>query len=264
MTQPYYCVIDTETTGLEPGSRMVELCCLLLDEKGETQHRFGSLVNPEMPIPPDVQELHHIDDDMVEMCPTAGEAAANLLAWLQLHTCNDVQLIMQNVPYDVGILSWAMERADIQLPTFQTIDTKPMAVANKAAANNKNAKLAHLVEHYGIIRIGEAHRAFSDADATRQLFNILRDKVPLNPTQWTTEYHYTAELPEWMRVLPARVGCGEEFSFDYVDKEGAATQRTIVPYGWAMTAKGLMFHGLCRLRGERRSFYAAQARKRDR
>ena len=44
---------DTETTGVDPGSRSVELAAIAFDDDGMVKDVFTSLIHPGMPIPPD-------------------------------------------------------------------------------------------------------------------------------------------------------------------------------------------------------------------
>src|SRR5690606_20312151 len=56
-------VIDTETTGLDPGkARIVEIAALpLVAGKLDKKAALRRLVNPGEPIPPTATQIHHID-----------------------------------------------------------------------------------------------------------------------------------------------------------------------------------------------------------
>jgi DNA polymerase-3 subunit epsilon len=249
-------VFDTETTGLEPGSRMVELCAVMLDDQGQECQKFQTLVNPNMPIPPDVSAIHGITNADVAKAPGMSDALHSLRAWLDLHAnlCMTAVGVAHNAPFDMGVMSWCMGRIGMPLPTFPVIDTCAMARTIKATKGNS---LAALVESYSIARNGDAHRAYSDCDATRQYFNIARTLTEPVMAQWATGHTYTDVLPPALKGLPDAVMEGAPLSFGYTDAQGARTDRTVTPYGWAMTPTGVLFHGLCHLRNERRSFKAA-------
>lgn len=62
--------LDVETTGLSPalGDRVVEIA--LITGRGTRQlRRLARLVNPGLPIPPEVQRIHGITDRHVAACP---------------------------------------------------------------------------------------------------------------------------------------------------------------------------------------------------
>ncbi|MGE0383441.1 MAG: exonuclease domain-containing protein [Gammaproteobacteria bacterium] len=244
-----YCAFDTETTGIQPGSRMLEIAAQVFLEDGSVERQWATLVNPGMPIPPDVVEINGITDEMVKDAPTAAQALEMFLAFAPA----DALLVAHNASYDIGIIEWEAQRAGAVLPGFAFIDTCEMA---RRAAKTKNARLDTLVEHFAIERLGDSHRALCDADAARQLYLRLRQAIQPWTTAWAdaVKYHYAMELPEVIADLPALVAAGGDLSFAYEDGKGDRSERTIVPYGWANTETGLMFHGLCKLRGERRTF----------
>lgn len=247
-------VIDTETTGVESaGSRMVELAAIELDSAGNKASQFNVLVNPGMPIPADATKLHGITDEMVKDCVNAEEAIRQFLAWLP-----GTVMVAHNAKFDVGILNFEAAMCRMPMPQGLTvIDTCEIAKAVKATKNNK---LSTLAEHYGLVPEGELHRALADADLCRQLFNRYRtDAFPFRTIPWNEiglDYKYPETLYPTILGLPDIIKRGGEFTFSYSDADGDITTRTIVPYGYAETDKGQMFHGLCKLRDARRTFRA--------
>ena len=252
-----YVVFDTETTGLAPGSRMVEIAGIKFDESGVLDI-FETLVNPGMPIPPDATKTHGITDEMVAGAPDAGEALTRFFGWLGEHR----NLIAHYAQYDTGIVSWDAARCGVVLPDgLIVVDTCDIA---RAVGATKRNGLDALVEHYGIERCDKAHRAMSDADACRQYFNIVCDLQPLLllPLPWAHaghDYHYTDEFPAGLAALPELVATGAPLSFCYEDKGGAATERTITPYSWCRKiaqdgTEIFYFDGHCHLRNAPRQF----------
>lgn len=245
--------LDVETTGLEAGSRMVELAAIRCDQGGAVIDRFCSLVNPEMPIPPDVQKIHGITDAMVKDAPVAAHALEAFLAYVQ----GVVVLIGHNVGYDAGVIGYDLSRVGLESGALPpTVDTCAMARVLKLTPNNK---LQTLVDHFGLAPDGEAHRAARDADACRQLYQrlALLSNEPV-PAPFVAPFTYCPLdiLAPRLASLPALIEYGGEFGFDYVDAKGARTSRKIVPYGFAKIGDGVQFHGLDIAKGERRTFLA--------
>ena len=60
-------VVDVETTGLDPAvDRIVEIAVVGVDfERRCYRKLFHSLVDPEIPIPPEASAVHHITTAMV-------------------------------------------------------------------------------------------------------------------------------------------------------------------------------------------------------
>jgi DNA polymerase III epsilon subunit family exonuclease len=243
-----YVSLDTETTGLEPGSRLLEIAAIAFNERGTVLDTFETLVYPGMLIPIDLP--HGIDDMAVNGKPPADIALTDLFDWMP----QGAELVIHNAPFDCSIISWAAAGTGFVLPEISVIDT--LAMARMIKATKKNS-LQALIEHYGLIREGEAHRAMSDAEMVRQYF--LKAVLELDPmaTPWVTEYAYVdcAGVPN-LEALPGIVKAGGLFTFTYEDMKGAVTERTILPYGWAKKGEEVYFHGLCALRGERRTFRA--------
>ena len=66
-----YVVVDLETTGLQPAKdRILEIGAVKV-ENGEVKDTFCTFINPRMAIPPFIQALTGITQDMVENAPTA-------------------------------------------------------------------------------------------------------------------------------------------------------------------------------------------------
>ena len=241
---------DTETGGIERGSRMVELAGVRFNTQGVLSI-FETLVNPGMPIPPDATKLHGITDDMVADAPTAGDALQQWLDWMG----DDRHLVGHYALYDTGIISWEASRAGIVLPdNLLVLDTCEVAKEIKATKRNG---LDCLVEHYGIERRGQAHRALCDADACRQYLMRMRETEQFSTVfkPFASAGHdYEYCLPPF--ELDHHVHSGEPFTFGYTDKDGETTERTVIPYGWAARNGECYFHGWCTLRQARREFRA--------
>lgn len=249
---------DSETTGLERGSRAVEIAGVMFDDTGVLD-RFECLINPGMPIPPDVTKINGITDAMVKDAPGTHEALCMFFAWIGECRSGAAHYAL----YDTGIISWDAARVGLAIPPhLKVIDTCELA---KDLGVTKNNKLDTLVAHYGITRTGAAHRAMSDADACYQVFAHQTFKSPrgLPPASyyrtWARaghDYEFPAELPSHLDHLPMLVEHGDALSFVYEDDGGARTERTVTPYGWHQRGTEVYFHGLCHLRQARRMFRA--------
>jgi len=75
--------LDIETTGLNVSTdRIIEISLLKISPNGKEQW-MTARVNPEIPIPPKVTEIHGITDGDVADSPTFREIAKNLAAFLE-------------------------------------------------------------------------------------------------------------------------------------------------------------------------------------
>ncbi len=240
---------DTETTGIEPGSRLLDLAAIAFDDSGAVISSFKQLVNPGMPVPADASAVHGITDQMLATQPSTAQALAAFLAWLPANTT----LIAHNAPYDCDILTWEFQHAGLPLPTFPVMDTCQMA---KALAETADNKLQTLINHHRLRRVGSAHRALPDADAVRQYFTYARTRLTPKAIPWSARCSCPARLPVAFLNLPTWVAAAKPVSIRYTDAKNQVSTRTITPYGYATTSSGLMLHGWCHLSQARRSFSA--------
>lgn len=244
-------LFDTETTGLEAGSRLIELAAIRTDPAGNVLDKFQRMVNPGMPLPADALAVNRITADQLAGAPALAETMGAFLEF-----CSGAAFgVAHFASYDVGILTYALGMVHLPVPSLQIICTCEMAKALKETPNNK---LATLVEHHRIPTLGDAHRAAADADACRLYYAIAATRTKPVPKPWAAEYSWceSDELPKHLTILPQAVRDGAAFSFGYVDAKGNRSDRTITPYGWAKTDKGISFHGLCHEKLERRTFLA--------
>lgn len=246
-----YVVFDTETTGIEPGSRLLELAAVHFNEDGAILKRFEMLVNPGMPLPADAAAVNGITTEMVAASSSAGVAIIAFLGWLPPQPT----LIAHNAAFDCGIIAWESQRAGIQFP-YQTkvIDTLTLAKVIKATPNNK---LQTLVEHYNLNREGNAHRAMADSYSCMWYYlwaRTLGEPASVEFELTGYDYGYPDDLPPILGNLPRLVETGTPLTMTYKDAKDNVTERTIIPYGWAQKKDAIHIHGMDSLRGERRTF----------
>lgn len=165
-------MLDTETTGLPPGARIVEIAAVTLENPtAEPVKAWRSLCDPEMPIPWQASKVHGIEDRHVRGQPKIGE----LWPALAEHTAGRL-LCAHNARFDEQLLREEAEL--VGLPTLpalgQWLDTLSIARRLGYAGKAGTGTLAALCGRYEIEQ--GRHSAGSDAYATAQLLQaLLRD-----------------------------------------------------------------------------------------
>ncbi len=106
---------DTETTGLlvpnEPDPakqpRIVEIAAVKTDAELNEVARMSTLINPGVPIPPEVTKIHGIADAEVAAAPTFARALKECILpfWVGEET-----VVAYNVEFDLGMLRWELVR----------------------------------------------------------------------------------------------------------------------------------------------------------
>jgi hypothetical protein len=101
LDDPACAVLDTETTGLHDGARIVEIAVLAVD--GSVV--LDSLVNPGVPIPAEATGKHGITDDMVRDAPTFSDLLAPLTEAL-----HNRKVVIYNRDFDKRRLAVELDR----------------------------------------------------------------------------------------------------------------------------------------------------------
>jgi len=155
-------VVDTETTGLDPGrSRLIDIAAVRLGPDLEVRERFATLVRPGTPIPLFVTRLTGIEDADVSAAPQCSEALRQLSDFV-----GDAVLIAHNAPFDREHLAAASRGCGLPPLTNTWFDTLEAALI--LCPELDRHALPVLAEAFGLSV--QAHRALPDAAATAAIF----------------------------------------------------------------------------------------------
>ena len=171
-----YCIFDLETTGFNPDTDGITEVAVCKVKNGEIIDEFTTFVNPEKPIPYNVQELTHITDDMVKDAPKMDEMIPKFLEF-----CKDSVLVAHNAHFDVSFIANKSEKLGLDFKPY-VIDTYEMSL--ELYNGVENHKLGTLVKYLGIPLEG-AHRAINDTRATAKMFirmieDCKKEKIDVN------------------------------------------------------------------------------------
>lgn len=118
-------VLDTETTGLDPGAgdRVVEVGCLELVNHVATGRVFHRYVNPERDIPEAVFAIHGLSREFLASHPVFADVVDELLAFIA-----DSPLVIHNAAFDLGFLNAELKRLGRPaIPFERAVDTVTLA-----------------------------------------------------------------------------------------------------------------------------------------
>jgi predicted DnaQ family exonuclease/DinG family helicase len=155
--------LDLETTGLDfDYDKIIEVGAVKY-VKGEKTGEFTQLLNPGVPIPPDIEILTGITNQDVESAPIIEEVIPKFESFLE-----DTQLFVgHNVRFDISFIKRHLSaRYAITLETFAA-DTA--VLARLVWPGLKTFSLAHLAEFLDI-KEPPSHRALRDAQVTAELY----------------------------------------------------------------------------------------------
>jgi DNA polymerase-3 subunit epsilon len=118
-------VLDTETTGIDPGSghRIIEIAALELLNHIPTGRRFQRYLNPERDVPAEAVAIHGLSSEFLGDKPRFAEIVDDLLRFI-----SDAPLIIHNAEFDVAFLNAELVRLERPaLPVHRIVDTLLLA-----------------------------------------------------------------------------------------------------------------------------------------
>lgn len=154
-----WCIIDTETTGLNPKfSRVVELTVL----GGDGDVKLESLIDPKCDIPLEVSRIHGITSDQVSGAPTLSEVWDDLL-----RVTRGKLLIAYNSSYDRSILDNEAMRYGLKVPQW---DWQCAMVKYSSFIGKWNSRFGN----YTYQKLPNAgHRSYQDCKVTLDLIIMM-------------------------------------------------------------------------------------------
>ena len=156
-----FVVFDIETTGFSPvNNKIIEIGAVKVSE-GQITERFSAFVNPEVPIPFEIEKLTGIQDDMV-----VGEPTIDVILPQFLNFCGDAVLVAHNANFDMSFIMENCDRLSIA-HNFTYVDT--VGIARILLPGQAKHTLDAVAKTLGI-SLENHHRAVDDAEATAEIF----------------------------------------------------------------------------------------------
>jgi DNA polymerase-3 subunit epsilon len=160
--------LDLETTGATATHDRITEIGLVEVECGRFVGEWSTLVNPEMRIPPFIESLTGISNNMVALAPTFGEVAPALKERLA-----GKLLVAHNARFDYGFLKNEFRRFGIPFSSDLVCTVK---LSRKLFPGHARHNLDTLMERYGIT-CSARHRALGDARVLWELTQKWLDEL---------------------------------------------------------------------------------------
>ena len=159
--QADFVVFDLETTGFSPKkNKIIEIGAVKV-QQGKITERFSSFVNPQIPIPFDIEELTGIRDDMVIDAPLIEEILPEFMEF-----CKDCVMVAHNAEFDMSFIQKNCEDLHLNCD-FTVADT--VAMARFLLPQLNRYKLDTVAKAVGV-SLENHHRAVDDAACTAEIF----------------------------------------------------------------------------------------------
>lgn len=156
-----FVVFDIETTGFSPvENRIIEIGAVKVCG-GKIVDHFSAFVNPEVPIPFEIEKLTGIRDDMV----VDAEKIETVLPEF-LRFCEGCMLVAHNARFDMSFIMENCNRQGIE-HDFTYVDT--VGIARVMLPAQAKHTLDAVAKTLGVSLLNH-HRAVDDAEATAEIF----------------------------------------------------------------------------------------------
>jgi len=137
-------VLDTETTGLDPGEghRIVEIACIELIHHVPTGRKLHRYVNPEREMPDDALTVHGLTTEFLGRQPPFAAIVEELLGFI-----GSDRLVIHNAEFELAFLNAELARLHREPITIPYVDTLGLARVRFPGAP---ASLDALCRRFGI------------------------------------------------------------------------------------------------------------------
>lgn len=170
LSEVVFCVIDLETTGASPKTCEITEVGAAKYQGGVCIGTFQTLINPGVPIPPEIIYLTGITETMVGPAPLIDPVLPMLLEFI-----GNAVIVGHNVRFDLGFLNKALSDRDYPKLSNRVVDTCSLA-RRLVRSEVANCKLGTLSAHFGFVN-QPTHRALDDVLATADLLHILLERA---------------------------------------------------------------------------------------
>ncbi len=153
---------DLEATGVDVArDRIVQVACVRVGVDG-SRSSFESLVDPQIPIPAEATQVHHITDEMVRGAPSFRELAPRLLEFFGDCDFGGFGICR----FDLPMLSAEFKRAGLPFDLAGRRAVDALIIFHKMEPRN----LAAAMQFYCGKTLEDAHHARADAEAALAVF----------------------------------------------------------------------------------------------
>jgi DNA polymerase III epsilon subunit family exonuclease len=161
LEEAVFTFIDVETTGLSPrAARVCEIAAVSF-RGADRVAALSELVNPGVPIPPEVSKIHGITDAMVRDRPPFAK-----FAWALADLLENSVIVAHNAEFDLDFLREEFKRVGLKFPKRHVVDTLFIARTHWKFKSNR---LGNIAAELNFSNEGW-HRALADVEMTRRIF----------------------------------------------------------------------------------------------
>jgi DNA polymerase-3 subunit alpha (Gram-positive type) len=162
-----FIAFDIETTGISPVDNKITEIGAVKVVKGRVVDKYSQLINPQVSIPSNIVKLTGITDELVKEKPIIDSVLPEFI-----HFSEDYPILGHNIKFDFSFIKANALKLNLTYEK-EAIDT--LSIARVALKELPSRRLGCLCEYYNIEYLN-GHRAFNDAYATYELYNLLKEQ----------------------------------------------------------------------------------------
>ncbi len=159
-----FAIIDVEASGGNPKKDKLTEIAIFIHNGKRVIEQYCTLINPETYIPPFISALTGISNEMVAEAPTFPQIADKINELTQGRI-----IVAHNARFDYTFISNEFKRVGIR---FQRKQLCTVRLSRNIMPGLASYSLGRLCEEIGI-PLEHRHRAFGDAAATAELFDLM-------------------------------------------------------------------------------------------
>lgn len=202
MANNLYAIVDIETTGNFSATGGITEIAIVVTNGKEVIETYETLVNPNAHIPPFIENLTGISNQMIENAPQFSEVAEEIASILEGKV-----FVAHNVNFDYKYVKFELDLAGFSIGQARLCTVR---LGRKILPGLPSYSLGKLTRSLGI-KHENKHRAMSDTMATVELFHLLiekgEDDILKTLKAVTKQANLPANLPERIfNKLPLETG----------------------------------------------------------
>lgn len=163
-------VLDTETTGIGEGHRIIEIGCVEIIERKLTGRQYHVYIDPQRDIDPEAANVHGITNEWLQErnAPVFARIADEFREFIQ-----GAELVIHNAAFDIGMMDGEFRRLNMSLTRefCGVLDTLLLAREMHPGARNS---LDALCKRYDVDNSQrELHGALLDAQILAEVYLMM-------------------------------------------------------------------------------------------
>lgn len=180
-----YAVVDLETTGNQLDYDEIIQIGITFVCNQQIIDTYHSMIRTDLEIPPFIQALTSIEEEMLAQAPYFNEVAEDIYNQIK-----DCIFVAHNISFDLNFIKNAFDNCNIQFRPKKVMDT--LELFKIAFPTDKSYQLSELAQSHNI-PLTNAHRADEDATTTAKLMIKAFEKFENLPLDTQKQLYYLSK-----------------------------------------------------------------------